>query len=140
MSLRLHGPPCFVKHGIFLPRCSMAKIMFFIDGFSVYYSLKDNVKYHKYLWLDFSSLAKRFTRKQDIISGVYYFSAYATWKPNSMKYEKEYIQKGIYALSLNVLRIVYQRLGEICCCIRAHRDYQRISKSCMHLADIDYSE
>lgn len=57
-----------------------------------------------------------------------------------MKYEKEYIQKGIHALSLNVLRMVYQRLGEVRCCIRAHRHYQRISKSCMHLADIDNGE
>jgi uncharacterized LabA/DUF88 family protein len=30
-------------------------------------------------------LAERFKRKQDTISGIYYFSAYATWKPHSMK-------------------------------------------------------
>lgn len=59
--------------------------MFFLDGFNVYHSLKGNPEYHKYLWLDFRILAERFKRKQDTISGIYYFSAYATWKPHSMK-------------------------------------------------------
>ena len=63
----------------------MSKVMFFIDGFNVYHSLKDNPAYQKYLWLDFRTLAERFKRKQDTISGIYYFSAYATWKPHSMK-------------------------------------------------------
>jgi len=63
----------------------MARVMFFIDGFNVYHSLKHNVKYHKYLWLDFYALAERFTRKDDTVSKVHYFSAYATWKPHSMK-------------------------------------------------------
>ena len=63
----------------------MARNMFFIDGFNVYHSLKDEDKYHKYLWLDFQKLAERFTRQGDTIAGVYYFSAYATWRPHSMK-------------------------------------------------------
>ena len=75
----------------------MDRVMFFIDGFNVYHSLdvydiitknsKDYYyyKYRKYLWLDFLTLSERFIRKQDSISGVHYFSAYATWKPQSMK-------------------------------------------------------
>lgn len=80
------GPRAKYSTGFFWSEVSsMAKVMFFIDGFNVYHSLKDDLKYHKYLWLDFSALAQRFTRRQDTISGVYYFSSYATWKPHSMK-------------------------------------------------------
>lgn len=75
----------------------MARVSFFFDGFNIYHSLKDypkpgtsdpfnyKPKYHKYLWLDFYSLAERFVRKQDTISSVYYFTAYATWKPRAMQ-------------------------------------------------------
>jgi uncharacterized LabA/DUF88 family protein len=63
----------------------MARVMFFVDGFNVYHSLKDKPDYHKYLWLDLQTLAKRHTRKQDTLVRVYYFSAYATWRPQSMK-------------------------------------------------------
>jgi uncharacterized LabA/DUF88 family protein len=81
----------------------MDRVMFFIDGFNVYHSLnifslqkKGSIKYkhfefRKYLWLDLRSLAERFTRKQDTISGVFYFSAYATWKPYSMKRHKRFV-------------------------------------------------
>ncbi|MBW1855589.1 MAG: NYN domain-containing protein [Deltaproteobacteria bacterium] len=63
----------------------MANVMFFIDGFNVYHSLKSKSKYHKYLWLNYRSIAERFKKKGDTISKIYYFSAYATWKPHSMK-------------------------------------------------------
>ncbi|MBF0551357.1 MAG: NYN domain-containing protein [Deltaproteobacteria bacterium] len=69
----------------------MARNMFFIDGFNVYHSLKCNPAYHKYLWLDFRTLAERFTKKRDTIVGVYYFTAYATWKPFSMERHKALI-------------------------------------------------
>jgi hypothetical protein len=69
----------------------MARGMFFIDGFNVYHSLQvyDTThkihEFRKYLWLDFLSLARCFTRKQDLLSGLHYFTAYATWKPHSIK-------------------------------------------------------
>jgi uncharacterized LabA/DUF88 family protein len=63
----------------------VARVIFFIDGFNVYHSLKENPLYHRYLWLDYRALAERFTRRSDTLSRVNYFSAYATWKPHSMK-------------------------------------------------------
>jgi uncharacterized LabA/DUF88 family protein len=91
MSLRLHGSPCpYIRHGIFFG-AAVARVMFFIDGFNVYHSLqayhpqKKTLPYRKYLWLDFLALAQGFIRKQDLLCGVYYFTAYATWKPHSMK-------------------------------------------------------
>jgi uncharacterized LabA/DUF88 family protein len=75
----------------------MARVKFFIDGFNVYHSLnvydhKNHIyKYRKYLWLDYYALAERFTRRQDTIEGVYYFTAYATWKPHSMRRHRKFI-------------------------------------------------
>jgi len=57
----------------------MAKVMFFIDGFNVYHSIKRKKEYHKYLWLNYRS------------TKVYYFSAYATWKPHSMKRHRKLV-------------------------------------------------
>jgi hypothetical protein len=64
----------------FLP-ISMKRILFFIDGFNVYHTLDDAPKYHKYKWLDYSTLARRFVSKQDQIVGILYFTAYAHWNP-----------------------------------------------------------
>jgi len=63
----------------------MDRVVFFVDGFNVYHSLKDDPRYRKYLWLDYRRLAERFVRKTDVLKKVIYFSAYATWKPHSTK-------------------------------------------------------
>lgn len=75
----------------------MDRVIFFIDGFNVYHSLNEYTvikrgsteykfyKYRKYLCLDLRAIGEKFTRKKDKLNGVYYFSAYATWKPYSMK-------------------------------------------------------
>jgi hypothetical protein len=62
----------------------MKRILFFVDGFNVYHALDDHPKYHKYKWLDYSNLAKRFVSKQDQIVGIFYFTAYAHWNPHKM--------------------------------------------------------
>ena len=59
----------------------MKRILFFVDGFNVYHALDDDPKYHKYKWLDSSTLAKRFVSKQNQIVGIFYFTAYAHWNP-----------------------------------------------------------
>jgi hypothetical protein len=62
----------------------MKRILFFVDGFNVYHALDDDPKYHKYKWLDYSNLVKRFVSKQDQIVDVFYFTAYAHWNPQKM--------------------------------------------------------
>ena len=69
----------------------MSQVIFFIDGFNVYHSLKSNQKYHKYLWLNLHSLARRFIKPKDSIFKVYYFSAYAAWKKEAMRRHQIYI-------------------------------------------------
>ena len=61
----------------------MVRVMFFIDGFNVYHSLKNH--YRKYLWLNYKAFAHRFITKKQILSGVFYFTAKALWLPDSVK-------------------------------------------------------
>lgn len=96
----------------------MARVSFFIDGFNVYHSLKNppfppnkpflKNRYQKYLWLDFYTLAERFTRKGDAIADVFYFSAFATWRPNAMKRHKQFID----ALENKGVRIIMGEFKE----------------------------
>jgi uncharacterized LabA/DUF88 family protein len=100
MLLRLHRPPQWkLGHFFVVPISStslpiaqlgenLAKVSFFIDGFNVYHSLKDPMtgslpkapKYAKFLWLDYYKFLKRFAKKGDTISDIFYFSAYAHWR------------------------------------------------------------
>jgi len=64
---------------------NLDKVSFFIDGFNVFHSLKDNRKFNKYLWLDYKSFLERYVRKKDQLADIYYFSAYAYWRPDSVK-------------------------------------------------------
>ena len=70
----------------------MSRVMHFIDGFNVYWSLKENSNYHKYLWLDYMELAKHFNRKKDIIAGVKYFTAFRYFKPESVRRHERYAE------------------------------------------------
>lgn len=66
----------------------MARVMFFVDGFNVYHSLKGKKKYHKYLWLNYYALAECVIPKGDNISGVLYFSAYPLYDDLKTKRHK----------------------------------------------------
>jgi uncharacterized LabA/DUF88 family protein len=70
----------------------MARLVFFFDGFNVYHSLKHVPGYNKYKWLDLNTLSRFFITKKDVITKVYYFTAYATWLPDSMKRHKIYVK------------------------------------------------
>jgi len=59
----------------------MGRVSFFIDGFNVFHSLDSEKQYHKYKWLDYSALAKCFISSKDVVSDIFYFTAYAHWDP-----------------------------------------------------------
>ncbi|MCP4669166.1 MAG: NYN domain-containing protein [Deltaproteobacteria bacterium] len=97
----------------------MARVVFFIDGFNVYHSLNvfDPIRqthlYRKYLWLDLYALADRFTRKQDALSGVYYFTAYATWKPHSMRRHRKLVD-ALKSKGVNVVMGKFKQKDRYC--------------------------
>jgi uncharacterized LabA/DUF88 family protein len=107
-------PVYSIRHGFFLELFILARVTFFIDGFNVYHSLQvydpqsKTLPYRKYLRLDFLELAQHFTRKQDILAEVYYFTAYATWKRHSMKRHRVLID----ALRNRGVRVVMGRFKD----------------------------
>lgn len=61
----------------------MKKAIFFIDGFNLYHAIACRPLLSPYKWLDMRGLASAFTRTDEIIREIYYFSALAYWRPHS---------------------------------------------------------
>jgi len=68
----------------------MARYCFYIDGFNVYYAIRQ--RYSQYKWLDYQKLALSAVGSKDTIEAIYYFSSYVTWKPDAVARHKEYIK------------------------------------------------
>lgn len=72
----------------------MNRVAFFIDGFNLYHSLKDNAPECR--WLNLRKLCEHYINpeKESIVS-IFYFSAIATWQPNQEKVQKhiKYIER-----------------------------------------------
>jgi uncharacterized LabA/DUF88 family protein len=104
------------------------RIAFFVDGFNVYHSLKDNPKYRQYLWIDYRRLAEMFVvPMHEKVSEVLYFTALAHWKPHSVQRHRDYIR----ALENSGVQTVYGKFKtstEFCKRCRkeypAHREKQ----------------
>ena len=77
----------------------MKRVACFIDGYNLYHALRIN--HHK--WLDLSALVKRLILgKSESISAVYYFSAYAQWRPDSYRRHRQYVA-ALEAAGVNVV-------------------------------------
>jgi len=69
----------------------MRKVICFIDGFNLYHAI-DNLNQDHLKWLDLRKLALRFVKtKTHMLTDVYFFSAYATWKPGSYQRHRQYV-------------------------------------------------
>ncbi|MCI0449462.1 MAG: NYN domain-containing protein [Chlorobi bacterium] len=81
----------------------MIRVSCLIDGFNLYHSLHFPKYYHKYKWLDLASFTKKFIGSKDSITGIYYFTALATWNPNKVRKHKLFIR----AQELNGVEVIY---------------------------------
>jgi uncharacterized LabA/DUF88 family protein len=70
----------------------MARYCFYIDGFNVYYALQEKHQYRKYKWLNYRKLAETVIHAKDEVTGIFYFSAFVSWKPESVARHKKYIR------------------------------------------------
>ena len=73
----------------------MARVSFFIDGFNLYHAL-DNDSLRHFKWLNLRKMAESYLRKQDSISDVFYFTAFATWNPDKVRRHKLFIRAQEY--------------------------------------------
>lgn len=67
------------------------RIICFVDGFNLYHALKDLRQPHL-KWLNLKLLFDRLTKKSQIITQIFFFSAYPTWKKESYSRHRQYIQ------------------------------------------------
>lgn len=77
----------------------MARISVFIDGFNVYHALNDSwdnikkcKKYRNLLWLNYRTFAEQFINADDHLKNVFYFTAFANWRPSSVIKHKIYVE------------------------------------------------
>lgn len=70
----------------------MNRTVFLIDGFNLYHSISASNKLYKYKWINLYRLATILTPKSSRITGVYYFTALATWDQNKALRHKLFIR------------------------------------------------
>jgi uncharacterized LabA/DUF88 family protein len=70
----------------------MKRVQCYVDGFNLYHAI-DNLNINHLKWVDLRSLATAFIKpSKEILTDVFYFTAYATWRPESMIKHREYIK------------------------------------------------
>lgn len=67
----------------------MSRHYFYVDGFNMYYALK---QYPQFKWLNYRQLAQSKIGAKDTLEGVYYFSAYVTWRPDNYRRHQNYVK------------------------------------------------
>ncbi len=68
----------------------MRNVIAYVDGFNLYHAIDDLKKPHL-KWLDLFALAKSLCGQNEILIGVKYFTAYATWKQGAVGRHRHYI-------------------------------------------------
>jgi uncharacterized LabA/DUF88 family protein len=68
------------------------RVSVFIDGFNVYHFLDKTANLNKYKWLDYRKLAECFLPPRSTITSIYYFTAFAKWRPDKLQRHKLYIR------------------------------------------------
>ena len=70
----------------------MERVAAFIDGFNLYHAIL-NLRAPHLKWLDLWALSGAFVlRRTQLLTDVYYFSAYATWLPGAYKRHRTYVR------------------------------------------------
>lgn len=60
------------------------RVTVYVDGFNLYHALDDLNQDHL-KWLNLWSLSEKLISGNETLTEVKYFSAYATWRENSMR-------------------------------------------------------
>lgn len=81
----------------------MSRYCFYIDGFNVYFALQKKPAYQKYKWLNYRKLAESVIGPKDSIEGIFYFTTFVKWRPESVKRHKIYI-KALRAAGVEIIQ------------------------------------
>jgi hypothetical protein len=69
----------------------MRRVITYVDGFNLYHAI-DDLKVPALKWLDLWSLSSSLLRKNETLTAVKYFSAYATWLPAPYARHRKYVR------------------------------------------------
>jgi len=83
------------------------RVMFYVDGFNLYFSLKEN-RYERYMWLDLNLLATSLLTANQKLVGVKYFTSLITTNIQKRLRQKTYIDA---LLTLPNLQIIFGRFN-----------------------------
>lgn len=82
----------FIRRIFYFLHLRKNRVAVFIDGFNVYHFLDKTANLNKYKWLDYRKLAGCFLPSRSTITSIYYFTAFARWRPDKLKRHKLYIR------------------------------------------------
>jgi uncharacterized LabA/DUF88 family protein len=68
----------------------MFKVNVYIDGFNLYHAI-DELNDDSLKWVDLWKLSENILNRYQTLGEVKYFSAYATWRPDSYKRHRDYV-------------------------------------------------
>lgn len=68
----------------------MYRVNVYIDGFNLYHAI-DDLNDNCLKWLDLWKLSENIINQHQVLNEVKYFSAYATWRPDSYKRHRDYV-------------------------------------------------
>jgi len=68
----------------------MRRVIVYIDGFNLYHAI-DELKRPWLKWLDLRAVSEGLLRKDETLSAVKYFSAFATWLPAQFARHRDYV-------------------------------------------------
>jgi uncharacterized LabA/DUF88 family protein len=85
----------------------MFRVNVYIDGFNLYHAI-DDLGDDSLKWLDLYKLSEHILNKYQTLHDVKYFSAYATWRPDSYKRHRDYVA----ALQQSGVQIIMGRFKE----------------------------
>lgn len=68
----------------------MYRVNVYIDGFNLYHAI-DDLNDETLKWVDLWKLSEAILKPGQVLNQVKYFSAYATWRPDSYKRHRDYV-------------------------------------------------
>jgi len=68
------------------------RVQCYVDGFNLYHAIDDLMMNHL-KWVNLRTLAEAFIQpSRETLKEVFYFTAYATWRPHAMVKHREYVR------------------------------------------------
>ncbi len=67
------------------------RVIVYVDGFNLYHGI-DDLGDNRLKWLGLWKLAEGLCQSGETLEKVYYFSAFATWKPDAYKRHRDYVK------------------------------------------------